>query len=84
MTRTFITMLALVFVSSMSARAAEPLSAEAKEGIAKALAEIGCTPSEDIGVETGGGYYNDDATCKDGTYDIVLDNSFKITNKKKK
>ena len=83
MTRTFITM--LVFVASMSARAAEPLSAEAKEGIAKALAEIGCTPSELIGVETGGaGYYNDDATCKDGAYDIVLDNSFKITNKKKK
>jgi hypothetical protein len=78
-------MLALVFAASMSARAAEPLSAEAKDGVAKALAEIGCTPSGDIGVETGGaGYYNDDATCKDGTYDIVLDNSFKIINKKKK
>jgi hypothetical protein len=85
MTRTFITMLALVFVASMSARAAEPLSAEAKAGIAKALAEIGCTPSDNTGVEGNGtGYYNDGATCKDGTYDFGLDSGFKIIDKRKK
>lgn len=84
MTRIFITTLALVFAASMSAQAAEPLTAEAKEGIAKTLAEIGCTPSDDMGVEQGIGYYVNDATCKDGLYDIVLDGGFKFIYKNKK
>jgi len=45
------------------------------------LGEIGCT-SEDIDAE-GDVYFADDATCKDGTYDITLDKDFKIVKKEK-
>jgi hypothetical protein len=71
MTRIFITTLALAFAASVSAQAGEPVSAEAKAAVAKAIAEIGCT-SDDIETE-GNRYEADDAKCKDGQYDIVLD-----------
>ena len=57
------------------------MSADAKASITKALAEIGCT-SENIDAE-GDVYFADDATCKDGTYDITLDKGFKIVKKEK-
>ena len=81
MTRTFIATFALAFAASMSAQAGAPVSADAKASITKALAEIGCT-SEDIDAE-GDVYFADDATCKDGTYDITLDKGFKIVKKEK-
>lgn len=81
MTRIFITTLALAFAASMSAQAGAPVSAEAKAGVAKALAEIGCT-SDDIEAEDNG-YEADDAKCKDGQHDIILDKDFKIVSKKK-
>ena len=81
MTKILITTLALAFAASMSAQAGEPASAEAKAGVAKALAEIGCMGAD---IETeGGGYEADDAKCKDGQYDITLDKDFKIVDKKK-
>jgi hypothetical protein len=83
MTRIFITTLALVFTASMFAQAAEPLSAEAKAGIGKALAEIGCTPSADETTAMGDGYNVEYAKCKDGEYGIKLDKNFKIIEKKK-
>ena len=49
---------ALVFTASVSAQAGE-VSAEAKAGVTKALAEIGCT-SHEIEAE-GEGYEADDA-----------------------
>jgi hypothetical protein len=79
--RIFIATLPLAFAASMSAQAGAPVSAEATAGVTKALAEIGCT-SNDIETE-GGGYEADDATCKDGKYDITLDKDFKIVNKEK-
>ena len=81
MTRTFIATFALAFAASMSAQAGAPVSADAKASVTKALAEIGCT-SEDIDAE-GDVYFADDATCKDGTYDITLDKGFKIVKKEK-
>ena len=81
MTRTFIATSALVFAASMSAQASAPVSADAKASVTKALAEIGCT-SEDIDAE-GDVYFADDATCKDGKYDITLDKGFKIVKKEK-
>ena len=81
MTRTFIATFALAFAASMSAQAGAPVSADAKASVTKALAEIGCT-SEDIDAE-GDVYFADDATCKDGTYDITLDKEFKIVKKEK-
>jgi hypothetical protein len=83
MTRIFITTLALAFTASVSAQAGEPLSAEAKARIAKALAEIGCTPSAEEAVTTavGDGYNAEDARCKDGKYGIKLDKDFKIIEK---
>ena len=81
MTRTFIATFALAFAASMSAQAGAPVSADAKASVTKALAEIGCT-SEDIDAE-GDVYFADDATCKDGTYDITLDKDFKIVKKEK-
>ena len=65
----------------MSAQAGAPVSADAKASVTRALAEIGCT-SEDIDAE-GDVYFADDATCKDGTYDITLDKGFKIVKKEK-
>ena len=81
MTRIFIATLALAFAASMPAQAGDPVSAEAKAAVVKALGEIGCT-SNDIEAEDGG-YEADDAKCKDGQYDITLDKDFKIVNKKK-
>jgi hypothetical protein len=81
MTRTFIATFALAFAASMSAQAGAPVSADAKSSITKALAAIGCTGG-DIGAE-GNIYFADDATCKDGTYDITLDKGFKIVKKEK-
>ena len=82
MTRTFIATFALAFAASMSAQAdARPVSADARASITKALAAIGCTGG-DIGAE-GNIYFADDATCKDGTYDITLDKGFKIVKKEK-
>ena len=81
MTRTFIATSALAFAASMSAQASAPVSADAKASVTKALAEIGCT-SEDIDAE-GDVYFADDATCKDGKYDITLDKGFKIVKKEK-
>jgi nitrous oxide reductase len=80
-TRTFIATFALAFAASMSAQASAPVSADAKASITKALAEIGCT-SEDIDGE-GDVYFADDATCKDGKYDITFDKDFKIVKKEK-
>ena len=80
MARIFIAMFALVFTVSVSAQAGE-VSAEAKAGVTKALAEIGCT-SHEIEAE-GEGYEADDAECKDGHYDIILDKDFKIVHKEK-
>ena len=81
MTKTFIATLALAFAASMSAQASAPVSADAKASVTKALAEIGCT-SDDIDAE-GDVYFADDATCKDGKYDITLDKGFKIVKKEK-
>ena len=81
MTRTFIATFALAFAASTSAQAGAPVSADAKASVTKALAEIGCT-SEDIDAECDV-YFADDATCKDGTYDITLDKGFKIVKKEK-
>jgi hypothetical protein len=81
LTRTFIATFALAFAASISAQAGKAVSADAKASITKALAEIGCTGG-DIGVE-GDIYFADDATCKDGKYDITLDNGFKIVKKEK-
>jgi hypothetical protein len=81
LTRTFIATFALAFAASISAQAGKAVSADAKASITKALAEIGCTGG-DIGVE-GGIYFADDATCKDGKYDITLDKDFKIVEKEK-
>jgi hypothetical protein len=84
MTRIFTTTLALVCAASLSALAVEPLSKDAEAGIAKALAEIGCTPGDHHArMEEGGvGYFIEGTTCKDGIYDIVLDNSFKVIDRK--
>ncbi len=81
MTRTFIATFALAFAASMSAQAGAPVSADAKASITKALAAIGCTGG-DIGAEDNI-YFADDATCKDGKYDITLDKGFKIVKKEK-
>jgi hypothetical protein len=82
MTRTFLATFALAFAASMSAQAGAPVvSADAKASITNALAEIGCT-SEDIDAEDDV-YFADDATCKDGKYDITLDKAFKIVKKEK-
>jgi hypothetical protein len=80
MTKIYLTTLALVFVSSIPA-VAQPVSAEAKASIEKALVEIECTGA-DIQVK-GDGYEAEDATCKDGQYDIILDKDFKIVIKEK-
>ena len=82
MPRIFIATLALAFAASISAQAGEPVSAEAKAAVVKAIADIGCT-SDEIEAEDGGSYEADDARCKDGQYDITLDKDFKIVNKKK-
>lgn len=84
MMRIFTAVLALVFAGSLSALAAEPLPADAKVGISKALEEIGCNPGDKAGVEEGVGWFSDGATCGDDVYDIVLDKNFKIVDKKKK
>ena len=81
MTRTFLATFALAFAASMSAQAGAPVSADAKASITKALAKIDCTGG-DIGAE-GDIYFADDATCKDGKYDITLDKAFKIVKKEK-
>ena len=81
MSRTFIATFALAFAASMSAQASAPVSADAKASITKALAKIDCTGG-DIGAE-GDIYFADDATCKDGKYDITLDKAFKIVKKEK-
>jgi hypothetical protein len=81
MTRTFIATFALAFAASMSAQASGPVSGDAKASVTKALAEIGCT-SEDIDSKDNL-YFADDATCKDGKYDITLDQDFKIVEKEK-
>ena len=58
-------------------------SAEAKAGVTKVLADIGCTVDKsDIDADDGN-YGANDVECKDGNYDITLDKDFKITNKKK-
>jgi hypothetical protein len=81
LTRIFIATFALAFAASVSAQASAPVSADAKASVTKALAEIGCT-SEEIDAE-GDVYFADDATCKDGKYDITLDKGFKVVKKEK-
>jgi len=81
MTKIFLfSTLALAFVSSIPA-IAQSVSAEAKARVEKALAEMECTGG-DIQVK-GEGYEAEDATCKDGQYDIMLDKDFKIVTKEK-
>ena len=83
MTRIFIAALTIVFGTAMSAEAGE-VSAEAKAGVEKTLAEIGCTMDVDDEVEAeGDGYEAEDVQCKDGEYDMTFDKDYKIVSKKK-
>ncbi len=83
MTRSLVAALALAFGAALSAQAGE-VSAEAKAGVEKTLAEIGCTMDVDDDVEAAGdGYKAEDIECKDGRYDMTFDKDFKIVNKKK-
>lgn len=83
MARSLIAALTLIFGAALSAQAAE-VSAEAKAGVEKTLAEMGCTMDVDDDVEAAGdGYKAEDVECKDGQYDMTFDKDFKVTNKKK-
>jgi hypothetical protein len=46
-----------------------------------ALKAADCTVEDGDIKAKGDGYKVDDAQCKDGTYDILLDKDFKITKK---
>lgn len=70
----------ILFGFSGPAVAAE-VSEEAEVAIEKALTEAGCKLGE---VEaTDAGYEADDAECADGQYDVKLDKSYAIVEKKK-
>jgi hypothetical protein len=60
-------------------------AAEAKAGVEKAIADMGCTMDADDDIEAGkgGSYKADDVQCKDGQFDMTFDKDFKVTNKKK-
>ena len=62
---------------------ADKASPEAKAGVTKALADMGCTVDESDIEADDGAYEADDVECKDGNYDMTLDKDFKVTNKKK-
>jgi len=82
MTRLFIAALALLFAAGTTAYA-DDVSAEAKAGIEKALADMGCTMGEHDMEAEDDGYKLDDVECKDGSYDMTLDKDFKVTDKEK-
>jgi hypothetical protein len=84
MTRVFVAALALLFAVGTTAYADDDdVSAEAKAGIEKTLAEMGCTMDEHDMEADDGGYELDDVECKDGSYDMTLDKDFKVTDKEK-
>lgn len=85
--RIFAAALALTFVMSASAYAAdEALTEQQVEGVQEAIRGMadGCTV-EDTNIEIeNGGYEADDVICKDdGRYDVYLDKDFKVTKKVK-
>ena len=58
--------------------------AEAKAGVEKAIADMGCTMDDDDDVEAeGDGFKAEDVQCEDGQFDMTFDEDFKVTNKKK-
>jgi hypothetical protein len=48
------------------------------EKIKAALEVLGCTDGKMEKETEGSGYFDDDAKCKDGQYDIKLDKDFKM------
>jgi hypothetical protein len=63
------------------ALAGDQVPKETVDRIEKALAEVGCKPTE---IERDDKGYNlDDAECADGLNDIKLDKDFKITSRRK-
>lgn len=66
-------------VSSTFAFADTPVTPPEAEKIKAALEIFGCTGGEMEKETEGSGYYEvDDAKCKDGQYDVTLDNDFKM------
>ena len=85
--RIFAAALALTFVMSASAYAAdEALTEEQVEGVQEAIRGMGmgCTV-EDTNIEIeNGGYEADDVICEDDSrYDVYLDKDFKVIKKVK-
>jgi hypothetical protein len=59
------------------------VSKEAVAGVQKAITEAGCTVEGSDITAKGDGFKADDVQCKDGQYDMLLNKSFKTTNKSK-
>jgi hypothetical protein len=63
---------------------AKDVSAEARAGVEKTIAEMGCTTDVDDDVEgDGDGYKLMDVECKDGRYGMMFDKDYKLTKKTK-
>ena len=62
---------------------ADDVSAEEIEKINALLADMQCEMDEDDIEKEDDGYELDDVFCSDGQYDIDLNASFEVTNKKK-
>jgi hypothetical protein len=81
--RIFAAALALTFVMSASAYAAdEALTEQQVEGVQETIRGMDCTV-EDTNIEMeNGGYEADDVICKDDKrFDVYLDKDFKVTKK---
>jgi hypothetical protein len=89
MTRVFVVVVTLVFSAATSAYAGA-MTEEQVESVEAAIKAVGCT-IEETNISTRGTditakgerYMAEHVECKDGNYNMTLDNDFKIVNKKK-